>query len=55
MGKCCKFSKQIIKGMDCFGTLITFRINDDIEYKSLIGGISTIIFFLISSTYITYM
>ena len=55
MGKCCKFSKQIIKGMDCFGTLITFRINDDIEYKSLIGGISTIIFFLIASTYITYM
>ncbi len=55
MGKCCKFSKQIIKGIDCFGTLITFRINNDIEYKSLMGGISTIIFFLVASTYITYM
>ena len=31
MGKCCKFSKQIIKGMDCFGTLITFRM----EYLQL--------------------
>jgi hypothetical protein len=55
MGSCCKYTKQIIKGCDCFGTLITFRINDDLEYKSLMGGISTIFFFIIASLYISYM
>ena len=55
MGSCCKYTKQIIKGCDCFGTLITFRINDDLEYKSLMGGISTIFFFTLATLYISYM
>ena len=55
MGSCCKYTKQIIKGCDCFGTLITFRINDDLEYKSLMGGISTIFFFILATSYISYM
>ena len=55
MGVCCKFTKQIIKSCDFFGTLITFRINNDHEYKSLLGGISSIIFFLFAILYITYM
>ena len=49
-----KFISKIIKSLDFFGTLITFRINNDLEYKSLLGGISSIIFFIISSTYILY-
>ena len=49
-----KFITKIIKSLDFFGTLITFRINNDLEYKSLLGGISSIIFFIISSTYILY-
>ena len=55
MGLCCKFTKQIIKSCDFFGTLITFRINNDPEYKSLIGGISSIFFFLMALLYISYM
>ena len=50
MRACCRYTKQVIKGCDCFGTFITFRINDDLEYKSLMGGISSIFFFLIAST-----
>ena len=55
MGTCCKFIKQIIKSCDFFGTLITFRINDEHEYKSLLGGLSSIIFFLFAIMYISYM
>ena len=46
---------SIIKECDCFGTFITFRIYDDIEYKSLAGGISTILFTLMAGIYIAYM
>ncbi len=46
---------SIIKECDCFGTFITFRIYDDLEYKSLVGGISTILFALIAGVYIAYM
>ena len=49
-----KYISKIIKSLDFFGTLITFRINNDLEYKSLLGGISSIIFFIISSIYILY-
>ena len=55
MGKCCRFVKQVIKGCYCFGTVITFRINDNIEYKSLMGGILTIFFFISAIIYVTYM
>ncbi len=48
------FLTRIIKSLDFFGTLITFRINNDIEYKSLFGGICSILFFLVSSSYILY-
>ena len=48
------FLTRIIKSLDFFGTLITFRINNDIEYKSLFGGICSILFFLVSSSYIIY-
>jgi len=45
----------IIKECDCFGTFITFRIYDDLEYKSLVGGISTILFAIIAGVYVAYM
>ena len=40
--------KRLIKKCDLFQTFITFRINDDFEYKSLFGGISTIFFISIT-------
>jgi len=46
---------SIIKDCDCFGKPLTFRINHEREYKSLLGGVSTIIFVMISLVYITYM
>ena len=54
MEKCQKCFKGAIKACDGFGTFITFRINDDIEYKSLIGGCSTILFVIITVIYTTY-
>ena len=45
----------IIKECDCFGTFITFRIYDDLEYKSLAGGLSTIFFAIIAGIYVAYM
>ncbi len=43
MGRYCfnKF-KTIIKKCDLFGIFITFRIKDEIEFKSMIGGVFTI-------------
>ena len=54
MEKCQKCFKAAIKACDGFGTFITFRINEDIEYKSLIGGCSTILFVIITVIYTTY-
>ena len=54
MEKCQKCFKGAIKACDGFGTFITFRINDDIEYKSLIGGCSTILFVIITVIYTIY-
>ena len=54
MEKCQKCFKGAIKACDGFGTFITFRINDDIEYKSIIGGCSTILFVIITVIYTTY-
>ena len=51
MDKCKKCFKTAIKACDGFGTFITFRINEDIEYKSLIGGCSTILFVIITVVY----
>ena len=30
--------KSLLKEIDLFGTFITFRINNDLEYKSISGG-----------------
>ena len=55
MGRYCfnKF-KTIIKKCDLFGIFITFRIKDEIEYKSMIGGFSTIFFILLTLIYTIY-
>ena len=50
-----KCIKKIIKNCDCFGTPLTFRINNELEYKSIIGGISTILFTILAGLYISYM
>ena len=44
MEKCSKQFKKILKQIDYFGTFVTFRVNDEIEYKSLIGGTFTLIY-----------
>ena len=54
MEKCQKCFKRAIKACDCFGTFITFRMGEDIEYKSLIGGCSTILFVFITVIYASY-
>ena len=54
MSSCKKLTKKIIKYCDLFGTTITFKIHDEIEYKSLLGGISTILYTLIALSYIMY-
>ena len=55
MVKCQKVFRRIIKECDLFGTLITFQINNDFDYKSVVGGVSTIFFLIIAITYILYM
>ncbi len=45
---CCK---NIIKRLDIFGILVTFHINNEIKYRTIYGGIFTIIFFLFSIGY----
>ena len=54
MGNFNKCIKKVIKSFDAFGTFITFRINEEIEYKSLIGGCSTIFFVMITLGYTFY-
>ena len=46
--------KNLFRKVDVFGTIISFRFDDDIEYKSVIGGISTITFALITLIYGAY-
>ena len=55
MGKCFLILKKMIKKCDYFGTFVTFRINDEIEYKSIIGGITSILFFILSISYSIYV
>ena len=54
MTSCKKTIKKIIKYCDLFGTKITFQINDEFEYKSLIGGITTIIYTIMAVSYVLY-
>ncbi len=46
--------KTILKDIDLFGTFITFRINNDLEYKSMSGGFCTLIFIIFTSIYTLY-
>ena len=55
MGKCNEKIIRLIKKIDCFGTFITFRVDDEIEYKSIIGGIFTLVYVLIAILFITMM
>ena len=55
MGNCCHNTKKIIKQCDYFGTFVTFRINDEIEYKSIVGGLTSIIFFILAISYTLYV
>ena len=55
MGNCCHNTKKIIKQCDYFGTFVTFRINDEIEYKSIVGGLTSIIFFILAILYTLYV
>ncbi len=55
VNNCCHIIKKIIKKCDYFATFVTFRINDEIEYKSIVGGLTSIIFFLLAVTYTIYV
>ena len=55
MANCNKKIKNIIKKIDLLGTFISFRIEQEREYKSLIGGFFTILYIIIAIIYIIYM
>ena len=55
MGNFCHNIQKIIKKFDCFGTFVTFRINDEIEYKSIVGGLTSIMFFILAISYTLYV
>ena len=55
MGQCTKRIKKIIKKLDYFGTFLTFRIDEEIEYKSIIGGVFTIMFTIFAIFYVSTM
>ena len=50
-----KKAKNIIRELDYFGTIVSFRLGEDLKYKSLIGGTCTIIYIVIALIYILYM
>ena len=50
-----KKAKNIIRELDYFGTIVSFRLGEDLKYKSLIGGTCTIIYIIIALIYILYM
>ena len=47
--------KHIIRFCDIFGILVTFRINDKVKYKSIDGGVISIIFFAYSIFFLIYL
>ncbi|MCQ2820083.1 MAG: hypothetical protein MJ252_22690 [archaeon] len=49
----CSF-KRVIKTCDLMGGFITFRINDENEFKSLIGGFCSIFFIIFTIFYVIY-
>ena len=52
---CSEKIKNIIRTVDFFGTFISFRVDQEIIHKSLIGGACTIIYIIIALIYILYM
>ena len=50
-----KKAKNLIRELDYFGTIVSFRLGEDLKYKSLIGGTCTIIYIIIALVYILYM
>ena len=55
MTSCKEKIKNMVKKVDLFGTFINFRVEKEREYKSLVGGASTIIYITIALIYILYM
>ena len=47
--------KKFFRHFDLFGTFITFTIKGENDYKSFLGGITTISLVLIMGVYICYM
>lgn len=47
--------KRVISKMDLFGTFITFTINGENDYKSVLGGLATFSLSLLMGVYICYM
>ena len=47
--------KNFIRFCDIFGILVTFRINNKIKYRSIDGGIATIIFLIYSIFFAIYL
>ena len=45
---------KILKSFDIFGTLITFQINRDNDYKSLLGGIFSLFYILVAFLFVSY-
>ena len=54
MDKFCKNLKKTIISCDLFATYVTFRINNEIEYKSIVGGLSSIIIMIFVIIYLIY-
>jgi hypothetical protein len=46
--------RSLLKEIDLFGTFITFRINNDLEYKSISGGCCTLFFIIFTLIYTLY-
>ena len=55
MGECINKLKYLIKTIDFFGIFITFKVNERIEYISLIGGTFSIIYVIFSILYISQL
>jgi len=45
---------KILKSIDIFGTLITFQIKRDYDYKSLLGGIFSFIYIIVVFLFVSY-
>jgi len=55
MENCKNKIKSFLKKVDYFGTFLTFRVNEEIEYKSIIGGTFSILYGIFVISYITTM